>query len=502
MFMHVNDVDQKVRIARERKDIDIAADLSPIMRSVRESREVETNEESQENIRSLRLFSGGKYSLGENDRERSSFQRKSEALYHVLADTATKEPIPNTLVKKPGSVQWETSSVVGDAFEHNINKARRKTSTAEVKKPAASTMHVSPAVDGISRSRTVNVKRKMKQAGGDFTLPRRNVIIVAQPRSGSSFLGDAFNQNPDVFYLFEPLHGVMNNALQYIDGTNPTEFLAGILRCNFNCTKCVEGIGKFPRFFSNALSSPPLCATKTYFHTPKKKCDTLTTSNMEKVCTINYNITVMKILSTRIPENKVKSLFPLCSSTSCTIIYLVRDPRAVIFSHMKVGIRNWNYFKTPSKDSTPRPAVIKSYSAQVCRQIEANVKAILKFTGQKNNRYYLLRYEDLARSPVETFQRVFEITGVTMQNSTLQWIRDNTSGDKTSIEDEESPLSTNRNSKGHINKWRLEVDPCLVNIIEDSCRSVMRLLGYKLLNRSEEMQYDLTVSLYDNNLIP
>ena len=33
------------------------------------------------------------------------------------------------------------------------------------------------------------------------------VIILAYQRTGSSFLGELFNQNPDAFYWFEPLEG-------------------------------------------------------------------------------------------------------------------------------------------------------------------------------------------------------------------------------------------------------------------------------------------------------
>ena len=40
------------------------------------------------------------------------------------------------------------------------------------------------------------------------TSKRVNVIIVSEPRSGSSFLGQIFNQHPNVFYLFEPLRAV------------------------------------------------------------------------------------------------------------------------------------------------------------------------------------------------------------------------------------------------------------------------------------------------------
>ena len=40
------------------------------------------------------------------------------------------------------------------------------------------------------------------------TSKRVNVIIVSEPKSGSSFLGQIFNQHPNVFYLFEPLRAV------------------------------------------------------------------------------------------------------------------------------------------------------------------------------------------------------------------------------------------------------------------------------------------------------
>ena len=33
----------------------------------------------------------------------------------------------------------------------------------------------------------------------------QNLIILSSLRSGSSFLGQLFNQNPSIFYYFEPL---------------------------------------------------------------------------------------------------------------------------------------------------------------------------------------------------------------------------------------------------------------------------------------------------------
>ena len=435
--------------------------------------------------------------------------------HHTSAHRTVKTHLEATSVTTIATSTHRTTSQVKDeAFRQNIREVKTSNKqlearSQEVNKPS-STLRANQAataypVDSTSRPRTATVQPVVEQTvrkpqRSDFTVPRRNVIIVAEPRTGSSFLGDAFNQNPDIFYLFEPLRGVMNHPLQYINDPRPMQFLAGILRCKFTSPTYVKEIEKFRRFSSNALSSPPLCATKTSLYTPKKKCNALSTRNMEHVCKLDYRVTVMKILTSRIPRNKVESLFPLCNTTNCTIIYLVRDPRPVIFSHMKVGIQTWQNFKIRANSNAPRPSV-RMYSAHLCRQIEANVKAFMNFTGKMNNRYHMLRYEDLARNPVETLQRAFKIGGVTMQNNTLQWIKNHTLVRKLNLKDERNDFSTNRNSKALIDKWRLEVDPCLVNIIEDSCRSVMRLLGYKPLNRSEKMQYNLTVSLYDDNVI-
>ena len=41
------------------------------------------------------------------------------------------------------------------------------------------------------------------------------VIISAFMRSGSSFVGEVFNNHPDVFYSFEPLHGSVKQNFNF-----------------------------------------------------------------------------------------------------------------------------------------------------------------------------------------------------------------------------------------------------------------------------------------------
>jgi len=441
---------------------------------------------------SLRVNNGGQKSLNKRIEDGRADISKT-----AMANVTKPEPAPRN-----------NSQVVGDAFRHVIDartNVRKRAPSGLTAVGAEKKTNVSLPVSTLGFGRIVAgirrepVKQKLGQVDdiatpGDVTSSRTNLIIVAQPRTGSSFLGAAFNQHPDVFYLFEPLHGIVNSPLQHLKDPKPMQFLAGMLRCEFSQLTYVKQIERFRRFSSIALSSPPLCAKKTFFGTPRKKCDLLSTRNMEAVCKSNYNVTVMKILTPRIPNGTVNSLFPLCNSTNCTIIYLVRDPRPVVFSHMKVGMQTWQNFKIlGANDTAPRPS-IKMYSARVCEQIEANVKIFKNLTGWMKSRYHMLRYEDLAGNPTETLRRVYKMAGLAMVNSTLEWIKLHTTGRGDSSKNN---YSTKRNSKAIVDNWRLDIDPCVVNIIEHTCRSVLELLGYKPLNGSEQMQYNLNVSLTD-----
>ncbi len=60
----------------------------------------------------------------------------------------------------------------------------------------------------------------------DFGRPKLVVVLIYQ-RCGSSFFGQVFNTNPDVFYLYEPLYlygtkegwKLPSNITSYWDGT-------------------------------------------------------------------------------------------------------------------------------------------------------------------------------------------------------------------------------------------------------------------------------------------
>ena len=359
---------------------------------------------------------------------------------------------------------------------------------ARARTTARSSSHQTARQENVKLSRSSLIQTAQL---ADMKTSVQRLVIVGQARTGSSFLGDALNQHPDVFYLFEPLYGIA--PPKQPSDPRPMRFLEGMLRCKFEFPQYIQEIEKFRRLSSKALSSPPLCTAKDQKQNKKKlQCVHLNPYNMESACK-NYSKTVLKILTARIPRFRVDSLFPLCNSSDCGIIYLVRDPRSLVFSHMKVGFA-W----ASRKINTPSPQpIVRQYSKTICQQVEENVRIFENRPSWIKPRSYMLRYEDLARDPVKILRRVYKITGLDMQKSSLDWIKAHTGEGATNEKEEKNHFSTNRNSKVVVDKWRVDMDPCIVNIIEESCLSLMRLLGYRPVNRSDKTQYDLTISLSD-----
>ena len=187
-----------------------------------------------------------------------------------------------------------------------------------------------------------------------FRSSRKNLdkllILVSQPRSGSTFLGNLISHSMNSVYFYEPLYNVdsvMNIDVNFATGDVrqkyddvTSEYLKHVFNCNLK-REDFERIFKSP--FFKALSK-----------LPKQKCDDetgpssddnnniyrcyplLSANHLEKKCH-DMNLMV-KLLELRIPYGRVIALQDLIAPTvNYEIIYLVRDPRAAFFSLLKTG---------------------------------------------------------------------------------------------------------------------------------------------------------------------
>ncbi|XP_032805093.2 carbohydrate sulfotransferase 1 [Petromyzon marinus] len=124
-----------------------------------------------------------------------------------------------------------------------------------------------------------NVAKIVETAATATAAPKRkHILIFATTRSGSSFMGQLFNQNPEVFYLFEPLYHVqatfVDTGLRFRHAVDRRALLGAyrdLLRNLFDCDlyflenyirpapRDHETARLFRRGASNALCSPPVC---------------------------------------------------------------------------------------------------------------------------------------------------------------------------------------------------------------------------------------------------
>ena len=325
---------------------------------------------------------------------------------------------------------------------------------------------------------------------------RRNLIIVSHGRSGSSLMGDIFNHHPSVFYMYEPLQ-TPQRVWRLKSDENVSysglvkQFLTGVFRCKFNQPEMLADIERYyrkpshPRI-SRAIASPPLCPyNMTDPRWDPKLCHPMTKESFGSVCKDNYDLTVIKVLFARIPENGIETILNTCKpldDVDCKVVFLVRDPRAVIPSSHVIG-----FFK--EKGGPNSKESLRIYSYWQCKKLEDNLEFIRKLPDSLRHRIKLQRYEDLARNPLKELSGLYEFAGLTVLESVRTWLNETTHlsrKDCTEL-DGVTVTCTKDDAWQAANRWRWKVNPHDIDIIEYYCGSVMRLMGYRPVDRSYEL---------------
>ena len=324
-------------------------------------------------------------------------------------------------------------------------------------------------------------------------LKRFNVIILSLPRSGSSFLGEVFNHHPQVLYFFEPLHSIQGkfsrHSLFQFDFTSASyrrvasKFLKNVLACDFADGQFTNSMNENDRHRSRALNSSPFCVGKGN----SLSCTQVTSRDLQAVCENAYNVTVMKILTPRIPTGRWdKQLLPRASQKKLSefrIIHLVRDPRAVVNSLMSL-----KFFTTAWETKPDRIWLIE----KICRQVELDANVGMLTGKSLGARYRLIRFEDLARHPLSVVSELFDFVGLEMLDGIKQWLYEATHSER----ERSRAFDTRRNSEVVVFNWRQEMNSATVEMVEKYCGKVMDKLGYKRTGESLDRQLNLNISLF------
>lgn len=319
---------------------------------------------------------------------------------------------------------------------------------------------------------------------------RSNVLIIAHARTGSSWLGKLFDSHPSVFYMYEPLYVLHETTLR-----NPllqnsalytrvaVKLLQDIFDCDFMAQEeFIRFLSSLPhqRFSSKSLFNPFCSLFSSATQTPPRKylCEDLTAQNVSRVCNNHAHI-VVKTLSHRFPLN-IRTLQILFKNIArLSVIHLVRDPRAVMNSIIRVGwISGYNKHATGTFSPNISSSLLKTNIKRFCTSMLKEIRFILEAEERFPGRYRLISYEKIVRNPLRESQKLYKFADIPFSSQSIDWV---TLGENEHLQSiQNNPYSVLRpNASQLIDSWRTQLGKYETKILEKQCLPVMRLLGYR-----------------------
>lgn len=361
------------------------------------------------------------------------------------------------------------------------------------------------------------MKRRLENYGEHqepTTGARKHVLLLATTRTGSSFVGEFFNQQgDDMFYLYEPLWHVEKMLTLETGGTNATEaarsyreVLQQLFRCDFSLLESfIQPVpvdhttpALFRRESSNSLCEKSVCSpvVKGVFERYRcrnRRCGPLNLTLASEFC-LQKEHRVIKSVRVRQLEN----LRPLVDDPHLDVkfIQLVRDPRAVLASRMvafAAKYENWKQWASNGDVPIDDDEVRKLKGN--CDNIRMSAEMGLTQPPWLRGRYMLVRYEDIARFPVTKAYDMYRFSGIPFTPRVRAWILNNTQASQMTG----GPYSTRKNSSEQVEKWRFSIPFKLAQIVQDVCGPTLKLFGYKFVS-SKEMLTDKSISLIEDKV--
>ncbi|XP_075056184.1 carbohydrate sulfotransferase 7 [Mixophyes fleayi] len=346
-------------------------------------------------------------------------------------------------------------------------------------------------------------------------LPRTHVYVHATWRSGSSFLGELFNQHPGVFYLYEPAWH-MWQSLYPGDAVGLQgalrDLLSSLFRCDFSVLRLYTGenlttTGLFGWKSNKVICSAPFCPAVGDSSTAggprdrvglveprdcEQRCPARPLRDLERECR-RYQVVVIK--DVRLLE--LSSLRPLLRDPGLNlrVVQLFRDPRAVHNSRLRskrsLLRESLQVLRSRLRETDPRSKAqlqqqlnrggadyLLSGSLEVICQ--AWLRDLLLVRGQSpdwlRQRYLKIRYEDLILAPHKELRRLLHFSGLPAMPELDDFVINMTRGP--SYSSDRPFLVSARNAREAISAWRERLSREQVRRVEEACGEAMQVLSY------------------------
>ncbi|XP_044133413.1 carbohydrate sulfotransferase 1-like [Bufo gargarizans] len=330
---------------------------------------------------------------------------------------------------------------------------------------------------------------------------RKHILILATARSGSSFLGQLFNQNPDVFYLYEPLYHVQGmfsnaNGLPTLERRSLLGAYRDLLHNLYDCDfYLLENYIKpapkdhvtsslFRSGASKALCSPPVCSQSQEFD--ESKCFTLCRKiNLTLASTSCRSYKTMAIKTIRIPEiNHMRTLVE-DPRLNLKIVHLVRDPRAVLASRLSTFGDIYRSYHIWNSSGRKPHNIDLSAIRNICMDYSNSVETAFSRPSWLRGKYILVRHEDLAKDPIKKTKEIYNFVGLHWKEGLSAWIEENTNA---TVPPNPHKYSTIRKSAETVENWRLHLHFSIIQTVQIICNTTLSQLGYQMVDSVHQLR--------------
>ena len=324
------------------------------------------------------------------------------------------------------------------------------------------------AISGLHKTNSTAISKNIPQVPKIAGFPplKTQVIILTTKRSGSSFVGELFNSNRKVFYMFEPLFEITFDVLKHRFTNSKAKVLTyniwnHTLRCNYTFPSDNYWMRQ-PCSHSNAIKECDILCPSV--RVPKKETGRVISGICDK-----HPFAVLKTI--RIMDIEELRTFLEDQTLNLKILHLVRDPRAVMNSRRRLH--------EPNSDLIRRKGKKADEVKDLCEHMARNLDYRDSPPEWLKGKYMLVRFEDVAENPIEVTRRIYQNLGLEYTEDVTRWIDKNTHGTDQTKKGKVSAFSRTRDTKKVLNAWRATISKSLMHEIESKCKDVMKRLSYE-----------------------
>ncbi|KAI5711080.1 hypothetical protein M8J76_002057 [Diaphorina citri] len=289
--------------------------------------------------------------------------------------------------------------------------------------------------------------------------PVRSIVLTTW-RSGSTFLGDILDSHPGNYYHYEPL---LQYEIVQIRGPplwqEAKHLVHSLLNCNYTTLTSYLQYGMEhnylfthnSRLWEMCMQFPELCFVPEF---------------LNSFCRL-FPFQSMKIVRVRLKLFQDLLDDP---TLNLRVLLLIRDPRGILQS------RKHRVWCPGNPDCTE--------SSRLCADMVSDYSAALKFSKKYKNRFKVMRYEDISLDPYKSVSGLFSFFGLDLHPKVIDFLDTHTKVDIGGVS------STYRDSKSAPFHWRNDLTFEEVDAIQGSCKSALRLWGYKnAVNASHQKSF-------------